>query len=209
MLKKLVFTGLLSLIFSAAQAEEDRDFNHFSVSLNAIPSLQNSTDSSVPGESNISDKAYQYQFNVINKPEDFIKGMIGQRLDYYSLRAFAYKQAYKDPEVSGTGADGVSSIEGIAFLYGQRYLMADKGYQGFGLGWYAGVAMIKDTWVQKCCGATPAVENKGIPVAAAEVFYKFNATPNIYIEPGVTVAYEQKGTSPINLIPALIIGGAF
>lgn len=210
MSRKLVLTALfLTSVSITAQADDTAEFKHFSVSLNAVPSLQNSTDTSVPGESQISDKAYQYQINYINQPQDYAAGPIRQKLDYYSLRAFAYKHAYTDPESTGTAADGVGSIDGYAFLYGQRYLISDKGYQGFGLGWYAGVAMINDIWVQKCCGATPTKEKKTIPVAAAELFYKFNATSNIYIEPGVTIAYESKGTGPVNFIPALIVGGEF
>lgn len=210
MLQKSVLLALLMCAVSwTVQAAEESEFKHFSISLNVVPSLQNSTDTSVPGENRISDKSYQYQFNYINQPHDFDKGPIGQKLDYYSLRAFAYKQAYTDPESSGAGADGVSSIDGIALLYGQRYLLAEKGYQGFGVGWYAGFAMITDTWVQKCCGSTPKAEKKGIPVVAGEIFYKFNATPNIYIEPVVTIAYDSKGAGPINLIPALIVGGQF
>lgn len=198
---------LALFISSGIQAAEDPEFKHFSFSLSAIPSLQNSTNTSVPGESKISDKAYQYQFNYINQPKDFDKGPVGQRLDYYSLRAFAYKHSYTDSEASASGADGVGSIEGFALLYGQRYLLADKGYQGLGLGWYAGYAMVTDIWVQKCCGANPTTERKGLPVAAAEVFYKFNFTPSIYIEPGVTFAWDSKGSSPINIVPAIIVGG--
>lgn len=210
MLKEVVFVALsLSAVSLGVQAAEDAEFKHFSISLNAVPSLQNSTNTNVPGESQISDKAYQYQINFINQPHDFDKGPIGQKLDYFSLRAFAYKHAYTDPETSGAAADGVGSVDGFALLYGQRYLLADKGYQGLGLGWYAGFAMINDIWVQRCCGATPTTEKRGIPVAAAEIFYKYNATSNIYIEPGVTIAYESKGTGPVNFIPALILGGEF
>lgn len=210
MSRKLVFVALfMSAVSLGVQAEEDTGFKHFSISLNAVPSLQNSTNTSVPGESKISDKAYQYQINFINQPHDFDKGPIGQKLDYISLRAFAYKHAYTDPDSSGSAADGVGSVDGFAVLYGQRYLLADKGYQGFGVGWYAGYALINDIWVQKCCGSTPTTEKRGIPVAAGEVFYKYNVTQNIYIEPGVTIAYESKGTGPVNFIPALIVGGEF
>lgn len=208
MLKYLGAVAAGVLISGAVQAADD-DFKHFSVSMNVVPTLQNSTDTSVPGESAISDTAFQYQINFINQPTDLDKGPLGQKLDYVSLRKFAYKHAYTDPEVTGTNADGVGSVDGVALLYGQRYLLADKGYQGLGVGWYAGYALITDTWVQKCCGTTPTVEKRGIPVAAAELFYKFNVTPNFYIEPGVTIAYESKGTGPVNTIPAVIIGGEF
>lgn len=207
MLKRFLL-GTVLMAASMAYAADD-EFKHFSVAISALPGVQNSTDTSVPGESAISDRAYQYQMNFINQPADFDKGPIGQKLDYFSVRAFAYKQAYTDPESTGSNADGVSRIEGIALLYGQRYLLADKGYQGFGLGWYAGFAMITDTWVQKCCGATPVAEKKGIAVAAAEIFYKFDIAANAYIEPGVTIAYDNKGTGPVNVIPALIVGGQF
>ncbi len=210
MVKNVIFSGILLFVISTvAQAAEDQDFKHFSVSINAVPSLQNSTDTSVPGESSISDKSYQYQANFINQPQEWKAGPVSQRLDYYSLRAFAYKHAYTDPEASSSGAAGVGSVEGFAFLYGQRYLVADKGYQGFGFGWYAGYAMITDIWVQKCCGAAPTTEKKGIPVVAAELFYKFNVTSSFYIEPGVTAAYDNKGNNPINIVPAIIIGGEF
>lgn len=210
MYKNVVLVAIcISAISLGAHAAEDADFKSISISFNAVPSLQNSTDTSVPGESQISDKAYQFQINFINKPHDFDKGPIGQKLDYVSLRAFAYKHAYTDPESSGSAADGVGSVDGFALLYGQRYLLADKGYQGLGVGWYAGYAMINDIWVQKCCGSTPTKEKRGIPVAAAEIFYKYNFTQNVYIEPGVTIAYESKGTGPVNVIPALILGGEF
>lgn len=210
MLKKLVFSlFLVSAASMSVQAADDSSFNHFSISINAVPSLQNSTDTSVPGESKISDTAYQYQVNYINQPQEYNVGPMSQRLDYYSLRAFAYKHAYSDPDSSGSAAAGVGSIDGFAVLYGQRYLLANKGYQGFGLGWYAGYAMINDIWVQKCCGSSPTTEKNGIPIAAAEAFYKYNVTSSIYIEPGVTIAYESKGTGPVNFIPAFIVGGEF
>ena len=210
MLIKLVFSLFLILtVPTSVQAAEDSNFNHFSISINVVPSLQNSTDTSVPGESKISDTAYQYQANYINQPQEYNVGPLAQKLDYYSLRAFAYKHAYTDPDLTGSAAAGVGSVDGFAFLYGQRYLMANKGYQGFGFGWYAGYAMINDIWVQQCCGTSPTTEKRGIPIAAAEIFYKFNATSNIYIEPGVTIAYESKGTGPVNIIPALIVGGEF
>lgn len=206
--KKLIAAGVLAaLVATGVQAAEDPEFKHFSFSFSAVPTLQNTTNTSVPGESKISDKAYQYQFNYINQPQDFDKGPVGQRLDYYSLRAFAYKHSYVDTEASASGQDGVGSIEGFAVLYGQRYLLADKGYQGLGLGWYAGYAMITDIWVQTCCGSTPTTEKKGLPIAAAEAFYKFNVTPNLYIEPGVTFAWDSKGSNPLNIVPAIIIGG--
>ena len=194
---------------SIANAEESGEFKHFSLSANVVPTLQNSTDTSVPGENKINDTAFQYQFNYINQPTDYKAGPVNQKLDYVSLRKFAYKHAYTDPDSTGTAADGVGSIDGIALLYGQRYLLSETGYQGFGLGWYAGYAMITDTWVQKCCGPIPTVEKKGIPVAAAEIFYKINVIPNFYIEPGVTFAYESKGSGPVNTIPAIIVGGEF
>lgn len=210
MKKNGIYAIMFMVVVSAfAQAAEDQDFKHFSISINAAPSLQNSTDTSVPGENKISDKSYQYQANFINQPQDWKIGPFSQKVDYYSLRAFAYKHAYTDPETSTSGAPGVGSIEGIALLYGQRYLMSDKGYQGFGFGWYAGFAMITDIWVQKCCGPNPTTEKKGIPVVAGELFYKYNVTPNFYIEPGVTAAYDSKGNNPVNFIPAIIIGGAF
>ncbi len=209
-MKKLVWgTTLLMACVAGAQAAENEEFKHFSISVNVVPTLQNSTDTSVPGENKINDTAFQYQFNYINQPTEYKAGPVNQKLDYVSVRKFAYKHAYTDPESSGTAADGVGSIDGVALLYGQRYLLAEQGYQGFGLGWYAGYALITDTWVQKCCGANPTEEKRGIPVAAAELFYKWDVLPNLYIEPGVTIAYESKGTGPVNTIPALIVGGAF
>jgi len=205
----LLIAFILTAVSITARADDAAEFKHYSFSLSAVPGLQNSTDSSVPGENKISDKAYQFQLNYVNQPQRHIAGPFKQKLDYYSLRAFAYKTAYTDPEDTGAFADGVASVEGIAVLYGQRYLMSEQAYQGLGLGWYGGFATVKDTWVQKCCGATPTEENKTIPVVAAEVFYKFNVARNIYIEPVVTVAYEDKGTGPVDYIPALILGGEF
>lgn len=192
-----------------AKEAEARAFKHFSVSLSAVPRLQNSTNTSVPGESRISDRAYQYQFNFINQPSDYQKGVIGQKLDYISFRAFAYKHAFTDPSESAAYASGVGSVDGYAVLYGQRYLLSSTGYQGFGLGWYAGFAMINDTYVQKGINSVPITEKKNIPVVAAEIFYKFNLLPNVYIEPVVTVAYDNNAAGPVNVIPAIIVGGQF
>jgi hypothetical protein len=177
--------------------------HHISLSANVVPKLQNSDDSSVPGHEKIDDGAYMFALSYVNTPDDHDMGPFGKKVSYYSLRAFQFKHKYTD------SADGVSSVKGVAAVYGQRYLLNKSGYQGFGLGWYAGVAKVKDTWVEKCCGPNPTEEDAVWPIGAAEVFYKYDVAKNVFVEPGVTLAWQSQGSGSISTQFQLMVGAQF
>ena len=197
--KEFIMASMFAAFLSTtAQAIEDPDLKHFSLTINAVPGLQNAADSNVPGTENISDIAYQYQLNYNKQIEAHHTRFFEQRLEYYSLRAFAYRY---------TLVNGLGHLQGGALLYGQRYLLDSKGYQGFGLGWQAGLASVTDTRVQKCCALSS--ERNLMPIVAAEAFYKFKITSNIFIEPSMTITWRASGETVYYATPALTVGGEF
>jgi hypothetical protein len=200
MFKAFIIAGVIAACFiTQAQATENRDLKHFSLTINATPSLQSAANSDVPGTEKISDSSYQYQANYNHRLLDWHKGLFEQRLEYYALRTFAYRY---------TLVDGLGSLQGVALFYGQRYLTDSNGYQGFGMGWHAGVASVTDTRVQKCC-VSPSSDDIFLPIVAGEAFYRFNVTPNVFVETNLTLTWRSNGETVYYATPALIVGAQF
>jgi hypothetical protein len=189
---------------SAAQAQEQSG-STFSIFLNAIPKYQNASVDDVPGSQNLNDKAYQYGVSYTWGPKDKSGSAVRAEYDYVSVRRLRFINRYVD------AALGASEEEGIAILYGQRYMITGSGYGGFGAGWYAGVFTGNERWVEKGITTTPREGTLAFPLGSGEVFYKWNVLKNLFVEPSLLLAWNSKaeGNSGFQLMPQLLIGAQF
>jgi len=195
----LAFIGLISHSY----ANEGFDFSKLSASINVIPAEMNRDVSDIAGSESLDDSAYQFQINFMlnTNTNTGLPGLYKSSYSYVSLRAFKFIDRYTDE------CDGASQVEGIAGFYGQRYMAKEDTHQGLGLGWYSGLAIGNDKWVE-CDSRFSGEEELAALLAAGELFYKFNITKNFYIEPAYLVTLN-KDTSGVSFFPQIFLGVEF
>ena len=190
----LVFIGFVSHSY----ANEGFDFSRLSASVNMIPAEMNRDVSDIAGSETLDDSAYQFQVNFMVNSNVGLPGFYKSSYSYVSLRAFKFIDRYTDE------CDGASEVEGIAGFYGQRYMATEDAHHGLGLGWYSGLAVGNDKWVE-CDSRFSGEEELTALLAAGELFYKFNVTKNFYIEPAYLVALD-KNTNGVSFFPQIFLG---
>jgi len=197
---KYIAAALMSLLSFNAYSVGFKDAK-LSGLVAIVPSLANKDVDSVPGSNQLDDSAYQFQVNYTwpsaNKSPFGIK-----EYEYLSARAFKFIDSYTEG-----GVDGATELEGFAFFYGQRYMMTKDAYEGAGLGWYAGVAIGSDTWIESGY-STPQDDSLFAPLAAAEAFYKHNFNKQFYAEASFLVAVDKE-LGGISFVPSIVAGIEF
>lgn len=158
---------------------------------------------------------YHYQFNIMRN-SDF-KGFLDEAVsseDYYSIRRLKFKIAYQNDY------PGASVMEGTAFIYGRRYYLYSENRQGFAYGWYAGLFLADEEFLDLNSDRTSyhwatlsdstGSEEVIQPVASLEVFYKWYAYKGLYFEPGVLIGADTGGDKiEPAVLTQLIIGYEF
>ena len=186
---------------SNLSANEGFDFSKLSVSVNVIPKEMNRDVSDIDGSEKLDDSAYQAQVNFVLNSNTSLPGLYKSSYSYISLRAFKFVDRYTDE------CDGASEVEGLAGFYGQRYMASADAHKGLGFGWYSGLAVGSDKWVE-CDGRLEGEEDLAALLATGELFYKFNITKNFYVEPAYLVALN-KDTSGVSFFPQIFLGFEF
>ena len=197
----LLLSSFLCLIYTNNLRAAEKPTKRYSVAF--APYFQDEYDDIGPFAQNHfgeeSDK-YQFQFNIMRN-SDF-KGFLDEAAsseDYYSIRKLKFKIAYQNDY------PGASVMEGIAFIYGRRYYLFSENRDGFAYGWYAGLFLADENFLDLNADRTSyqwatladssGTEEVVQPIAALEIFYKWYAFKGLYIEPGMLLGADTGGDS--------------
>lgn len=204
------------ILFSSQIKAADKPEKRYSVAF--APYFQDEYDDIGPFAQNYfgkeSDK-YQYQFNIMRN-SDF-NGFLDEAEsseDYYSIRRLKFKIAYENDY------PGASVMEGTAFIYGRRYYLYSENRRGFAYGWYAGLFLADEEFLDLNSDRTSyqwasLADSTGIeevvqPVASLEIFYKWYPYKGLFIEPGVLIGADTGGDKiEPAVLGQLIIGYEF
>ncbi|MDR9468707.1 hypothetical protein [Marinospirillum sp.] len=177
-----------------------------SVAINIIPDEMND-DSDLLDNSDLDDEASMQQINLVWKSEGGLYPPFNYSYKYYSLRRMKFLTEYSED-----GGSGISELNVLALLYGNRYMVKDA-YEGLGLGWYAGWAIGSDTWVERdsSCSSCPSYsgeDDTSFPILSLELFYKWQPIELAYIEPAFTFGLD-KDTESFHYFPSVNVGLEF
>ena len=170
----------------------------FSVSMNVIPKAANDDDEGT----NVDDGAYMFRV-AYEWTESPPIGIAKSSTAYYAVAFF------KDVD---SADDWVQSSQGIAAVYGNRYFLQSADHQGFGIGWYAGVATISGEGFEGAGYTIPYEEDEFQALAVAAAFYQYyyplgqGVDLNVY--PSVVVAFDTN-TAELDFIPGIMVGVNF
>lgn len=174
----------------------------FSVRMNLVPKQMNQDVSDIPGSENLNSDAYLYQGAIVLPTEASLKLPLF-KAQYSYGEAFLMRSLtrYEDK------CEGASEIEGYGGLYGSRYMLTNESYEGFGLGWHAGMGLFSSKWVE-CNGRYSGQEAIVMFMAAAEIFYKWNFANGLLLEPAILLAID-KNTNQATPVPQVNLGFEF
>jgi len=173
---------------------------------NVIPKFQSDEIKISAIKNEINDLAYHFELKVVFDSNK--KGWFTQSTQsYFALHATKQISEHEH-------AEGYDSVETTALIYGHKYYF-HKQHQGFGYGWYAGLAQTKivESYTEDLDGLALKSNNPDDyeystqAVIAAEIFYKY-AYKNVYLEPKVFLGMNPENTE-FSLYPSVMLGISF
>jgi hypothetical protein len=179
----------------------------YSVSANLIARAMNSENTDgVPESQKIDNRAYSINFSYNIELEGASGDSLGRRIQYYSLRLFQWKNSFSESTATAVNA-GVYGVKGMAALYGRRYFVDRKSYQGLAFGLYGGLASMK----QRSAVFQSQIKEESVvtPIAGTEVLYRVDVWRNVYVEPTVSVAYWKTKAGLFLPTVAVNLGATF
>lgn len=192
--------------------EEEPNFlkgKTYRIGLNIISSAMNDNISGTPVAGRVDETSYGYNIDVSFPSRDKLALGLFYKEEYISLRMLKFVSRGIDSEFS-SGVEYAESLEALGVLYGQRYYLKSN-LKGFGLGWYAGGAMISTRGYNFQGNTVIGLYEEELlaPLAAFELIYKLSIA-GIYFEPSVLLAIntDSEGMG-FEVLPSILAGYEF
>ena len=194
----------------AGQADlPDPADSKFRIGANVASRLMNDDISDTPVKDKIDSASYSVQIDMtLAAGKDPVLGRFFVE-KYISVRLLKFVSRGVEPDFPDE--KWAESLEATGLLYGNRYHLRQN-LEGFGLGWYAGVALLTAKGYSWSSFDSPRPYEEEIlaPLAAAEFFYRF-VMGGFYLEPNLLIAANTDSSSSYapEVLPILVLGYQF